>query len=293
MDTLYRDYLVPLSNYVTFNCPPGPAQIPLSRVIDFCKALTLPFCLFLMAQSNNWSYSAYLIMALHGSYGLLWILKGVILPDAYWENRAKYGSLLITFVVLCGYWSSAYIIITTHVKTSPLRMFFAIMIYVFGVVLMIASDTQKYFVLQEKAAFHQPKEQRLIQNGWFTSCRNTNYLGEMMLYGSFALLSESVFPWCITGTVWLSIFCSRWYEKEQSFGRKIGGLDYIERSSIILPVPLPFLPIPSLFSAPKAKEGVKMKKNAFQETEEQGDSTPGSRTRAASNGGSKTRRRGR
>lgn len=206
----------------------------------------MPLCFFLMLQYNNWGHSAYLISALHGTYGLLWCLKGVICPDPYWDQEATITSCMISGAVLTGYWSSAFTIIASHVTTSPPRMFVAIMLYVFGVVTMIASDTQKYFVLQERR--RAGASGSLISDGWFKTCRNTNYLGEMLLYASFCLLSQSIVPWCFTLFMWVGVFCSRFYTKELSFARKEGGIKYIESSSIIFPAPLPpFLPLPALF----------------------------------------------
>ena len=253
VEWFYKERLVPLNAMLTFNCPPaGGPLVKLSRVIDAAKGGTLPLCFFLMLQYNNWSYSAYLIAALHGSYGMLWCLKGIICPDPHWDQYATLASCCIAGTVLLGYWSSAFIIITTNVRTSPPRMFVAILMYVFGVVAMIASDTQKYFVLQEKR--RAGEKGFLINDGWFKTCRNTNYLGEMLLYASFCLLSQSIVPWCFTLSMWLLVFCSRFYEKEQSFARKKGGIEYIQSSSIILPMLLPpSLPLPSLFRVPDAQ----------------------------------------
>ena len=56
---------------------------------------------------------------------------------------------------------------------SPERMFIAIFVYVIGLVLMMASDTQKYFVLKMAKEYKLGKI--LIKDGWFLNCRNTNY----------------------------------------------------------------------------------------------------------------------
>ena len=62
-------------------------------------------------------------------------------------------------------------------------------IYVIGVVLMMGSDAQKYFVLKVKRG--------LITDGFFARMRHPNYLGEMMVYGSFAVLAGHWIPWAV------------------------------------------------------------------------------------------------
>jgi steroid 5-alpha reductase family enzyme len=52
--------------------------------------------------------------------------------------------------------------------------------YNFGLVLMMGADGQKYFTLRIKKG--------LLNDGFMKWSRNPNYVGEMMIYGSFALL---------------------------------------------------------------------------------------------------------
>jgi len=99
--------------------------------------------------------------------------------------------------------------------------------YAIGVVLMMAADTQKYYMLQLR--------QGLITEGWFARCRNTNYLGEMMLYSSFALLSQAWIYWCFLLATWSHVFLPNIYWKELSLMRKQGYDEYARRSGLILP----------------------------------------------------------
>ena len=64
----------------------------------------------------------------------------------------------------------------------------------------------KYFVLKAKKG--------LISDGWFAICRNTNYLGEMMIYSSYAALSQDYISWCILLYVWTLLFGRNMHFKE-------------------------------------------------------------------------------
>jgi hypothetical protein len=45
-----------------------------------------------MRYFNNYSTTAYLYAALHGSYGLLWLLKDITFPDPNWQRKATIPS---------------------------------------------------------------------------------------------------------------------------------------------------------------------------------------------------------
>ena len=81
LERLFLNYLNPLQEYLIFSLPPGPQCIQVSSVVDVFKAATMPVFFGLMAKSGNYSHGAYLITALHGCYGLVWFLKGLVTPD--------------------------------------------------------------------------------------------------------------------------------------------------------------------------------------------------------------------
>ena len=75
----------------------------------------------------------------------------------------------------------------------------------------------------------------MISNGWFKYCRNTNYLGEMMIYGTYAILSQDTISWCILIYAWTLLFGKNILNKEGSFIRKKGGKEYVQNSGMIIP----------------------------------------------------------
>lgn len=64
-----------LTQYLSQECGGGPKPFKHSMVINFQKGGTLPLCLVLMTFFKNFSPTAWMYTALHGSYGLLWVMK--------------------------------------------------------------------------------------------------------------------------------------------------------------------------------------------------------------------------
>jgi steroid 5-alpha reductase family enzyme len=73
--------------------------------------------------------------------------------------------------------------------------------YALGLVLMLGSDAQKYFVLRERPG--------LISHGYFAYTRNPNYLGEIIIYASFAMNAQSTGYWIYLVSFWLITFSLR------------------------------------------------------------------------------------
>lgn len=56
--------------------------------------------------------------------------------------------------------------------------------------------------------------------------RNPNYVGEMMIYGSFALLVQRWEPWYVLGFMWSILFFGRMLAKDNSLAKKVGWTEY-------------------------------------------------------------------
>jgi len=66
----------------------------------------------------------------------------------------------------------------------------------------------------------------LISDGYFKYTHNPNYLGEMMLYCSFAILVNHWWPWVYLLFVWTAIFSLLMLIKESSLRKKEGYDEY-------------------------------------------------------------------
>ena len=52
---------------------------------QFPENRTFPILAFLIAWYHNTSTAAWIDLAMHGSYGLVWIIKDLAFPDATWQ----------------------------------------------------------------------------------------------------------------------------------------------------------------------------------------------------------------
>jgi steroid 5-alpha reductase family enzyme len=92
------------------------------------------------------------------------------------------------------------------------------MVYVWGMVLMLGADAQKNFLTKQKPG--------LITNGYFKWTRSPNYIGEMLIYSSFALNCQSTMYWTILVAIWFTSFPSKLYLKDNSLSKKEGWEEY-------------------------------------------------------------------
>lgn len=206
----------------------GPRVLKAAWVINAQKGGTLLFVLALMAAYDVWTPTAWTYLALHGSYGIIWVLKDAVMPDPSWERRVTFaGAATMWLTVLGPYWLAPWLMISGGLEQPAPVLAGAAILYAVGVVIMMASDAQKHFTLKVRRG--------LITTGWFARVRHPNYLGEMMLYAAFAIVAGHLAPWLVLAWVWGGVFLPNMVAKERSMSRYPAWAGYVARSGMLLP----------------------------------------------------------
>jgi protein-S-isoprenylcysteine O-methyltransferase Ste14 len=195
--------------------------------INLHKGLTGFFVLGLMLIYHNFTLGPWVYLALHGTYGILWLLKDQILPDKQWEQEVSIPQIISIFFLVSVYWVAPFILISSGTVPPIPLVAVAISLNIFGVFLHFASDTQKFYTLKYK--------QGLITEGFFARCRNTNYLGEILIYTSFALLTQHWLPFLILGCFFTFVFLPNMRKKDQSLSRYSEFDEYKNHSGFLFP----------------------------------------------------------
>lgn len=199
----------------------------IKHAINLHKGTTLFFVLGLMFLYNNFSLTAWVYLALHGSYGFLWLLKDRLYPDPQWEQEVPLWLGLLGFCSVSLYWVAPFLLVSRGAELAAPGIAGAIALNLLGTVLHYGSDAQKYFTLKARPG--------LITEGFFAHCRNPNYLGEMCIYLSFAILAQHWLPFLILGGFIAGIFIPNMIKKDKSLARYPEFAAYKQRSGLIFP----------------------------------------------------------
>jgi protein-S-isoprenylcysteine O-methyltransferase Ste14 len=197
--------------------------------IDSHKAATAPAVLGMMALHGQWENpTAWLYLALHGSYGLLWLWKSRVFPDRAWERETGLGYGLVIWGGLTLYWIAPWIITSRGVQAPAWQLGASAALFAAGVYLHFASDMQKHVALRLR-----PGE--LVTDGLFRRTRNPNYLGELLIYLGFGLLARSWAPLAVIGLFLAAVWLPNMLRKDRSLSRYPGFAAYKERSALLVP----------------------------------------------------------
>lgn len=195
--------------------------------INLSKGLTFFFVLSLMLAYQNFTLGAWVYLALHGTYGFLWLLKDRIFPDKRWEQEIPFRQGVFIFGLSNLYWVAPFILISSGTVPPLPLVAAAISLNILGVFVHYTSDAQKYYTLKYRPG--------LITEGFFARCRNTNYLGEILIYVSFAMLTQHWLPFLIFAGFVGGLFFPNMSKKDQSLSRYPEFAGYKERSGLLLP----------------------------------------------------------
>ena len=211
----------------------GPRVLKLAWVINLQKGGTIPFIAVLMWWYGNTSTAAWVYLGLHGGYGLSWLVKDLAVPDRGWQQRVTFGGALLSFLlVLAPYWVLPWLLISgalgpDHPQPAPALMAACVVLFTIGLTLMIGADAQKNAALAARTG--------LVTTGFYARMRHPNYLGEMLIFASFALMVRHWIPWAILGAIWTVVFMTNIAAQEVSLSRHAGWPAYIRRTGLLFP----------------------------------------------------------
>lgn len=232
----HRDLLSRLANvqaWLSRDAFGGPRLWRLSRVINFQKGGTCIFVLLLMYVYRNHSMDMWVYLALHGSYGLCWVGKDACFPDPNWQKPVTIGGSLFSFGLVLGpYWIGPWLLASGIARqgepAASAILALAIAIHTLGLGLMLAADCQKHFTLKYRPGY-------LVTEGVFSRVRHPNYLGEIMIYASYAILVGHWLPWTILAFIWGGLFSVNIAMKERSLSRYPEWQEYKQRTGLLWP----------------------------------------------------------
>jgi protein-S-isoprenylcysteine O-methyltransferase Ste14 len=222
------------TDYLSKDFLGGPRPWKFAWIINFQKGGSFFFFGFLIWYYQNTSTAAWVYLALHGGYGLVWLIKDMAFSDPNWQIRITIGAGINAFVAVLGqYWVFGWLLISRISQPAyplPEAAWFALCISLclLGSVIMIAADAQKFFTLR--------LQRRLITDGMHRWVRHPNYLGEMMIYSSFAMLAWHWFPVLVLTWVWLGLFAINMIMKEASMSRYPEWAAYKKKSWWLIPL---------------------------------------------------------
>lgn len=206
-------------------------SMKLKYVVNLHKGLTGIVVITMIFLYDNATLGPLVYLSLHGTYGLMWLMKDRIFPDKQWEEQVSVSYGIFAFIALLLYWIAPWYLISNHIEPAAGYVAASVFLVVMGTMLHFGSDAQKYFTLKYKPG--------LITEGFFHSNRNTNYLGELMIYSGFALLTMSWVGFIGVSLFFVGAFVPNMIRKDKSLSRYPEFAAYKKRSGFVLPRMLP------------------------------------------------------
>ncbi len=197
--------------------------------VDTNKGITFIFLLALMTFYHQWQNpTAWVYLALHGTYGLLWVLKSNLFPDASWERKTSLWFGLVSWFSLVLYWIPGWLVMSKGITAPYWLLALAISLNIFGNFFVFTADMQKFTSLK----LH-PGE--LITGGLFRLSRNINYFGELLVYTAFALLPMVWFAFLPLAAFIVTFWVPNMLRKEKVLAALPGYPEYKKKTRSFFP----------------------------------------------------------
>ena len=201
----------------------------LKHFIDSNKGITFLVLIGMIIYYRQWNNpTAMVYLALHGTYGLMWVMKSRIFPDKQWEQRPSFWFGLLAWLALAFYWLPGWIIFSRSLQAPAWLLTVCVSIYVLGVFFHFSSDMQKYTALELQPG-------TLITDKFFSLARNINYFGELLIYAAMATLAMTWFATLPLLAFILFYWIPNMMRKEKSLARYPDFGRYKQKTKLFIP----------------------------------------------------------
>jgi protein-S-isoprenylcysteine O-methyltransferase Ste14 len=166
---------------------------------------------------------------MHGTYGMLWVMKSRLFPDRQWEQPASLAYGLYIWFGLTLYWITPWLIVSGNAnEVEPWFVGLCVVIFTLGVFLHFVSDMQKHMSLELRPG-------TLITEGLWGIVRNPNYLGELLIYLGFGLLALHWAPLLVIAIAVVLVWLPNMRRKDRSLSRYPEFAAYKARTKMWIP----------------------------------------------------------
>jgi steroid 5-alpha reductase family enzyme len=201
---------------------------PTGLFINVHKALVIPVVVAVMLIFGNFSTLMWLYLGMHGTYSILWLIKERTYPDSRFAELVPiWIGILFVFLPLAGYYAAPILLAWLHPNVPGWAVALGVSTFTFGIFMHYVSDAQKYYTLQLRSG--------LIDNGLFARTRNPNYLGEILTYTGYAIISWHWIPFVVNFAWIFGFFIRNMIKKDQSMSRHPGFAAYKARTGMLFP----------------------------------------------------------
>ncbi len=196
--------------------------------IDSHKGATAFAVLAMIWAYDAWdNATAWLYLATHGGYGLMWVIKSKSFGDKQWEQPCSIGYGAVIWGGLSLYWIAPWLIVSKGIEAPGWLMGLCTAVYAVGVFFHFASDMQKHISLALKPG--------LITEGLWSRSRNPNYFGELLIYAGFSGLAMHWIPFVVLTLFVSAVWIPNMRKKDKSLSRYPEFAAYKKRSGWMFP----------------------------------------------------------
>lgn len=206
-------------------------QVTQLTAINSAKTLTLFIILSLAIVYGIHDARQVIYLCLHGGYCCWWLLEQYLFPsrkDSLFTEEVNISTftILLLFIGIL-YALPALFAFTNQTPLGYIPMAITLLLYTFGSLINTAADVQKMTAKNMGA--------KLVNTEIWRSVRNVNYLGDLMRYTSFAVVSGSLWSAILPVTV-LVLYVQRILDKEKSMSEKYPDFSqYQQQSTRLIP----------------------------------------------------------